>query len=63
MKPLINSRNVHAGPRDDVEPKLRRLQMLVEALTKRVETLEAKRGPGRPRLNGAMQGGVLQGQQ
>lgn len=45
--PLINPR--HLGGKQDDSAKLRQLMVMVLALTKRVEALEQKRGPGRPR--------------
>jgi hypothetical protein len=45
---LINPGRMHTGKLSD-DAKFRQLRAMIEALEKRVEQLEAKRGPGRPR--------------
>ncbi len=44
---LLNPKQMHQGKRDETA-RLARLQAQIEALTTRVEALEAKRPVGRP---------------
>jgi hypothetical protein len=46
MTPLVHPGHYRGAQSDDA--RFKRLQLMIEALTKRVEQLEAKRGPGRP---------------